>query len=82
MRSGLVPPSAAAARQAGGADPFKTLRRVVVQTGRVARPGKASQQQREEWAVKFEGYNSREQVNPQLLQHVVHVWLSVGAEKQ
>lgn len=64
MRSGLVPPSVAAARQGGAAgaapDPFKTLRRVVVQSGRVARPG--GKGQREEWAVKFEGYDSREKV--------------------
>ncbi len=65
VRSGLVPPSAAAARQGGGADPFKTLRRVVVQAGRVARPG--AKGQREEWAVKFEGYDSREQVRLGLL---------------
>jgi hypothetical protein len=52
----------AAARQGGAAaaDPFKTLRRVVVQSGRVARPG--GKGQREEWAVKFEGYDSREKV--------------------
>jgi hypothetical protein len=60
VRSGLVPASAAAARQGGGSDPFKTLRRVVVQSGRVARPG--GKGQREEWAVKFEGYDSREKV--------------------
>lgn len=60
LRSGLVQPSTAAARQAGGSDPFKTLRRVVVQSGRVARPG--AKGQREEWAVKFEGINNREQV--------------------
>jgi hypothetical protein len=60
VRSGLVPASAAAARQGGGSDPFKTLRRVVVQSGRVARPG--GRGQREEWAVKFEGYDSREKV--------------------
>jgi hypothetical protein len=60
LRSGLVQPSTAAARQAGGSDPFKTLQRVVVQSGRVARPG--AKGQREEWAVKFEGINNREQV--------------------
>lgn len=63
-RSGMVPPSAAAARQGAAVNPFKTLRRVVVQSGRVARPG--AKGQREEWAVKFEGYNSREQVRTEL----------------
>lgn len=68
LRSGLVPPSAAAARQAAAgagsgsssSDAFKQLRRVVVQSGRVARPG--AKGQREEWAVKFQGINNREQV--------------------
>lgn len=67
MRSGLVPPSAAAARQGEGSDPFKTLRRVVVQSGRVARPG--GKGQREEWAVKFEGYDSREKVRAAVPSH-------------
>jgi len=68
VRSGLVPPAAAAARQAGVSDSFKQLRRVVVQSGRVARPG--ARGQREEWAVKFEGINSREQVG-----HTRCAWL-------
>ena len=65
VRSGLVPPSAAAARQTGGSDAFKMLRRVVVVSGRVARPG--AKGQREEWAVKFEGIKNREEVSGVLM---------------